>query len=616
MDEYNMNENNTAESREGYNADNRSEAQSENISGTENGYSGYNYGTGMNMNDYGQAGNSGNYGTNSGNYGTNSGNYGTNDGNNAGSGNDKPKKKHLFAKIMVPVLLVAALGTGVFFTVRHFTADKNTKKEEIAEDSGKSFDDEDKPGLPGEELPDEAKDGDPEEFERQKEQLSEQDEAAKAAADSLNNEDSGIEAANVTGTVTALDVSGVVEDVMPCVVAITDNLEYTTSGYYNPYNYLFGGDSYSGGSTQETTASGSGVIIGTNDTELLIVTNDHVVDNEGNYSSYTISSKGLSVQFSDGTSADATIRGTDEEVDLAVIAVKLSDISEDTKNTIKVAVIGDSDEIKVGSGVIAIGNALGYGQSVTTGIISAKDREVTIDGVTRKLLQTDAAINPGNSGGGLFNAAGELIGINSAKSVDTDVEGMGFAIPITSAMDIIEELKTAVQISDEDKGYLGINGETVPSTYTENYGYPEGVSVTRIGENSPAEEAGLQIYDIITEVNGKAVTTMSELQKAVQKHAAGETITITVMRPEGRSFREMELKVTLASYEEINGIAAEEEEEPYGNEEDAPEGGENAPEKPDGQPGEKPGDTPEEGEDDEEDSDDYDSIFDWFFNNF
>jgi serine protease Do len=367
---------------------------------------------------------------------------------------------------------------------------------------------------------------------------------------STNNE---VDLADTDASPVVLDVSDVVENVMPCVVAITDNLEVTSSSSYNPYNYFFGGSRTP--STQESAASGSGVIIAQNEEELLIVTNNHVVDNEGNYSYYSVSSTGVTVKFIDESTADAAVKGTDKDSDLAVLSVKLSDLSDETQEAIRIAVCGDSDELKVGAGVIAIGNAMGYGQSVTTGIISAKNRDVTIDGITRQLMQTDAAINPGNSGGGLFNSKGELVGINSAKSIDTSVEGMGFAIPINAAYEIIEDLMNREVIPEGEQGYLGINGETVPDNYVREYEYPKGVSVTRIAENSPAESAGLQVYDIITAVDGKAVESMNQLKDKVNSYPAGTTIKLTVSRPEGRGFKEIELEVTLARYDEIPGLS-------------------------------------------------------------
>ncbi|MBP5224473.1 MAG: trypsin-like peptidase domain-containing protein [Lachnospiraceae bacterium] len=389
-----------------------------------------------------------------------------------------------------------------------------------------------------------------------------------------------------SGTV-LVDVSEIVENVMPSVVSIVDTVEYKQSQTYNPYNYFFGGGK-SSSQTQELPYSGSGVIVGSRDGRLLIVTNAHVVNNEETTSAYTITSKELTVTFVDGTSADAVVLGMDTEADLAVIYVELGKLSDETKSAIKTAVIGNSDEIKIGAGVIAIGNALGYGQSVTTGIISAKDRQVTIDNITRSLMQTDAAINPGNSGGGLFDAQGRLIGINSAKTSSTSVEGMGFAIPITSAQAIIEDLMNKEVVAEEDRGYLGVSGSTVPDNYIAQYGYPAGVVVNNIVADSPAEKAGLQYYDIITEVNGKPVTSMDSLKKEINSYKAGTTVELTVMRPEGRNFREMKAEATLVTYEEISGNLPEE----------APE---NVPET-------------EEAPETDEDENPFQSIWDWFFN--
>ncbi|MBO4410747.1 MAG: trypsin-like peptidase domain-containing protein [Lachnospiraceae bacterium] len=356
-----------------------------------------------------------------------------------------------------------------------------------------------------------------------------------------------IKKAETSGKAYVIDVSEVVERVMPCVVSIVDTLETTQSS--NPYSFFFGGDS---GSSQISSSSGSGVIIGQKGDELLIVTNNHVVSNESSSGYTMISSKGLTVTFCDGATADAQIRGTDVNTDLAVISVKLSAISSETKDTIRMAVLGSSDEAAVGSGVIVIGNAGGYGQSVTSGIISAKDRSVTIDNITRLLIQTDAAINPGNSGGGMFNASGELIGIACAKTVSTNIEGMGFAIPITSVKTVIENLMNQEPIPEGEEGYLGINGASVPSNYITSYGYPAGVSITRIIEGSPAELAGLQIYDIIAEVNGQAVTTMNELKAVTNSYPAGTTISLKVYRSVGRTFKEFTVEATLVKASELS----------------------------------------------------------------
>ncbi len=350
-------------------------------------------------------------------------------------------------------------------------------------------------------------------------------------------------------SVTVLDVSDIVDAVMPAVVAITDTLEYTSIKNSNPYSYFFG---QGGGSSYEGVASGSGVIISATDKELLIVTNNHVVDNTSSASTgYSVSSKGLTITFSDESTAEATVKGTDPDNDLAVISVDLSQLSQKTLKSIRIAVIGSSDDLKVGDGVIAIGNAGGYGQSVTTGIVSAKDRKVTIDGKTFTLLQTDAAINPGNSGGGLFNAKGELVGINNSKTVSTDIEGMGFAIPISSAKTIIEDLMNVKAVADADKGYLGITMSTVPSQYV-SQGYPEGVLVSEVIKGSPAEKAGIKAQDIITAVNGKTVKSGEALRAILDGIEAGTRVTLTIQRPEGNSYKETEIRVTLSRYNDID----------------------------------------------------------------
>ena len=351
------------------------------------------------------------------------------------------------------------------------------------------------------------------------------------------------------GGLVAMDVSGIVSEVQPSVVAITDSLQYTT--YYNNF---FG---QTQGQTQETTASGSGVIIGKNDTELLIVTNNHVVsNNEGTdttYSQYKVESVGLTVEFDDGSTGDAYVKGTDEAMDLAVIAVSLDSISADTLNKIKIASVGDSDNCQVGNGVIAIGNALGYGQSTTVGYISALDRTVTTeDGFSKQVIQVDAAINPGNSGGGLFNTKGELIGINSAKIAQEDVEGVGYAIPITDAEGIINELMNKTPVAEGEEGYLGVAGVSVPDQLVQGYGYPAGASVNQITEGSPAAQAGLRVYDIITAVNGKQITSFEQLQKVIHGYPAGETVELTIMRAaNGNEFEEIKISVTLAHKEEV-----------------------------------------------------------------
>lgn len=325
------------------------------------------------------------------------------------------------------------------------------------------------------------------------------------------------------GVVYNTDVSDVVDETMPSIVAITSTVTQS-------YNDWFG-QNYE----QEVEGSGSGFIVGKNDTELLIVTNNHVVDG----------AKAIAVKFIDDEIYQAEIKGTDSAADLAVIAVKLADISNDTMGKIKIATLGNSDDIKVGQMAIAIGNALGYGQSTTVGYISATEREVTIENNTMTLLQTDAAINPGNSGGALLNIAGEVIGINSVKYADSAVEGMGFAIPITRAMPIINELMNREKIEEGEEGFLGISGGTVAADMISGYGWPEGVYVNSVLEGGPAEKSGILPRDIITKINETEITSMEAMQERISSYRAGTEVTITVQRLENGQFVEKELNVKL-----------------------------------------------------------------------
>ena len=353
---------------------------------------------------------------------------------------------------------------------------------------------------------------------------------------------------NLTTTTTAssasdvYDVSDIVTNCMPSVVSITNvgTQEFQT---------IFG--NYE----QNTQSSGSGIIIGKNDTELLIVTNNHVVSG----------AKELSVYFnSDGDAADdsnvisAKIKGTDPNKDLAVIAVKLSDIPDETMESIKIATVGDSSALKVGEPVVAIGNAYGYGLSVTSGIVSALNREVTVqsDGqnITNKLIQTDAAINPGNSGGALLNSKGELIGINSVKFISEDVEGMGYAIPISDVESIIGNLmnkETRDKVDDAQKGYLGIsNMVDVTDDVSKNYNMPVGVYVKTVLEGLGSDKAGMQDGDIITSVDGTTVSTSDQLREMMSYYSAGETIEVKVQRLNGNAYEEQTLQVTLSTQDE------------------------------------------------------------------
>ena len=331
----------------------------------------------------------------------------------------------------------------------------------------------------------------------------------------------------------ATDVSQVVEEAMPAVVAVA-----STAVYQMPdlgFGWFFGGGSQS----YEVPSSGSGIIIGENDTELLIVTNNHVVQD-------TVS---LKITFVDDTAVDAVIKGTDTDTDLAVISVPLDQIPQETKEKIAVARLGDSDGLKVGQGVIAIGNALGYGQSVTVGYVSALNREIkTSDGNTRVLLQTDAAINPGNSGGALLNMKGEVIGINAAKYSSTEVEGIGYAIPVSGVQDILDELmnrKTRSEVAEEKRGYLGIQGTTVDEDAAAAFGMPKGVYVYKILKDGAAADSQLREKDIITKLDGMTVKSMQELQKFLKGYETGETIELLVQRQEDGQYKEIQIPVTL-----------------------------------------------------------------------
>lgn len=331
----------------------------------------------------------------------------------------------------------------------------------------------------------------------------------------------------------ATDVSQVVEEAMPAVVAVASTAVYQTPDF--GFGWFFGGGSQS----YEVPSSGSGIIIGENDTELLIVTNNHVVQD-------TVS---LKITFVDDAAVDAVIKGTDTDTDLAVISVPLDQIPQETKEKIAVARLGDSDGLKVGQGVIAIGNALGYGQSVTVGYVSALNREIkTSDGNTRVLLQTDAAINPGNSGGALLNMKGEVIGINAAKYSSTEVEGIGYAIPVSGVQDILDELmnrKTRSEVAEEKRGYLGIQGTTVDEDAAAAFGMPKGVYVYKILKDGAAADSQLREKDIITKLDGMTVKSMQELQKFLKGYETGETIELLVQRQEDGQYKEIQIPVTL-----------------------------------------------------------------------
>jgi len=348
-------------------------------------------------------------------------------------------------------------------------------------------------------------------------------------AEDVEVSESGIETTSTqTITTVVTDVTEVVENVMPSVVSITNIYTETTS---------FWGQSFS----SEAQSSGSGIIIGENDSELLIVSNYHVVQDADT----------LKVQFINDEVFDAQVKGSDSNMDLAVIAVKLEDLDADTKDAISIAKMGDSESLKVGEPAIAIGNALGYGQSVTTGVISALDRQIEMsdDGsISGELIQTDAAINPGNSGGALLNVKGEVIGINSNKIGGSAIEGMGYAIPISSAEPIIENLmskETKSKVDLEKKGYLGISGINVTSDVANMYGMPEGVYVTQVYEDTAAQQAGMLNGDIIVGFEGSTVGGMEDLQGYLEYYEIGETVEVTIMRADGGEYKEQVLQVVL-----------------------------------------------------------------------
>lgn len=333
-------------------------------------------------------------------------------------------------------------------------------------------------------------------------------------------------------TIEATDVSDIVSECMPSIVAVNTKV-VTTSNFF--------GQTFS----QEGSGAGSGIIISEADGTLYILTNYHVIED----------SSSINVTFNDGSAYDAQIKGYDENADIAVLTVDYNSLSEDTKNNIAVAVMGDSDALKVGNGAIAIGNALGYGQSVTTGSISAVNREVQMTDGTVTLIQTDAAINPGNSGGALLNTRGEVIGVNTVKYSDTDVEGMGFAIPINSALETAQGIidGTIVPKTDENTAYLGISGGTLDEASAAKYGYPSGVYVSMVSRNSAAERAGLKQGDIITGFNGETIVTMEELQTKLDECLPGDQVTLSVQRQsKNRDFEEMELTTILGARSEMS----------------------------------------------------------------
>lgn len=343
-----------------------------------------------------------------------------------------------------------------------------------------------------------------------------------------------------------LDVSEIASEALPSIVSITTKSVQEVQNYFGMYG-MYGYAPQQ--QEQEVEGSGSGIIVGKNDDELLIATNYHVVEGADT----------LSVAFTDGNAVEASVKGFDEERDLAVVSVSLDDVEDDTMDAISIAKIGSSDDLKVGEQVIAIGNALGYGQSVTTGIVSAKNRRMDSDNNTVtdgsddssdgvNLIQTDAAINPGNSGGALLNMEGEVVGINSAKLASTEVEGMGYAIAISDVTDILQNLMNETsrdKLDDSEHGVLGIKGSSVSSEAVQMYGIPAGVFVKKVTEGGAADKAGLKANSVITEFNGKTVSSNNQLIEYLSYYEPDEEVELTVQVPHGTSYKEETVKVTL-----------------------------------------------------------------------
>ena len=374
---------------------------------------------------------------------------------------------------------------------------------------------------------------------------------AKSEKKDADTSDSKSDTGKDTGSTAKgnLDVSEIASEALPSIVSITTKSVQEVQNYFGMYG-MYGMYGYAPQQQeQEVEGSGSGIIVGKNDDELLIATNYHVVEGADT----------LSVAFTDGNAVEASVKGFDEERDLAVVSVSLDDVKDDTMDAISIAKIGSSDDLKVGEQVIAIGNALGYGQSVTTGIVSAKNRRMDSDNNTVtdgsddssdgvNLIQTDAAINPGNSGGALLNMEGEVVGINSAKLASTEVEGMGYAIAISDVTDILQNLMNETsrdKLDDSEHGVLGIEGSSVSSEAVQMYGIPAGVFVKKVTEGGAADKAGLKANSVITEFNGKTVSSINQLIEYLSYYEPDEEVELTVQVPHGTSYKEETVKVTL-----------------------------------------------------------------------
>lgn len=351
---------------------------------------------------------------------------------------------------------------------------------------------------------------------------------SSATASAQNISATTLSSTSTKNTTSDSGVSTVANNVLPSIVAIDVTVTETSSDVF--------GRTYS----QDATGSGSGIIVAQDSKYLYIATNNHVVSDATK----------VSVKFNDESVYDATVKGTDSDSDLAVVEIPMKKLSSKTLKNIKVATLGNSDDVKVGNQAIAVGNALGYGTSVTVGYISAKEREVSAEDVTMKLLQTDAAINPGNSGGALVDASGAVIGINSAKYADEEVEGMGFAIPISTAVPIINDIIKSEAVSEDEQGYLGIKGTDVSEEYAKYYNMPQGVYVSEVSSDSPAQNGGMKKGDIIVKFAGKEITSMTGLQEKLSNTKAGTKVKIVVKRSDNGEYKEKTLTITLGKKSE------------------------------------------------------------------
>ncbi len=471
-------------------------------------------------------------------------NYGSSvgGGTGSGSGGSSGGRGKGFLAVVLAIVFGVCIGAGAW-GVHHYLGNSSASADAVVADAGENknaaVDGEKNEEQVTEEPQAEADDqAQPEETQPAQKEPAQEEQEQTQAAENTADADTAV-TKNEAGLVIAdtptpdTEITKVVNQVMPSIVSVYNNFTQEVQTFY--------GETF----TQEGESTGSGIIIGKTDNELLIVTNNHVVEGTDN----------LRVLFIDQETCDAEIKGTDPSNDLAVIAVPIANIKDTTLQQIKVATLGNSDSLKIGETVIAIGNALGYGQSVTTGIISANNREINDNTITGTFIQTDAAINPGNSGGALVNVNGNVIGINSSKIGGDAVEGMGFAIPISRAIPIIEGLmsrETLSKVDENERGAIGISGATVTSDVAAAYGMPQGIYVAGIIENGGAANSDLSKGDIITAINDQAVSTMEELQKQLEYYKAGTEVTLTVQRQDGNGeYKEVKVNVTLGSRDTI-----------------------------------------------------------------